>query len=160
MRKPEQLRLTIVLIVLALFTVVCASGGGEESAADPITAKIIDLSGKVQVQKASVGEFKPAAKDDLLIVNDQVLTREDGRARIDLHYSRVCVRTADDFGIQHAGQAHIVGENRSATDLVDTIQTRPVLADDGEVLLTLCHWLPPRPSLVRAIPLLLPGLRF
>jgi hypothetical protein len=84
MRKPEQLRLTIVLIVLALFTVVCASGGGEESAADPITAKITELSGKVQLQKASVGEFKPAIKDTLLFANDQVLTGEDGRARIDL----------------------------------------------------------------------------
>ena len=84
MRKPEQLRLTIVLIVLALFTVVCASGGGDESAADPITAKITELSGKVQLQKASVGEFKPAVKDTLLVANDQVLTGEDGRARIDL----------------------------------------------------------------------------
>jgi hypothetical protein len=72
------------MIVLALLTVVCANGGDSGSVLDPISAIISQLSGKVQVLKASEGEFRPAALKTSLEINDQVLTGEDGRVKIDL----------------------------------------------------------------------------
>lgn len=84
MKKTERLRLTLIMIVLALLTVVCASGGDSSSEKDPITAIISELSGKVQVLKPAVGEFTQAELATFLEVNDQVLTGDDGRVKIDL----------------------------------------------------------------------------
>ena len=83
MKRTEKIRLTAVLAVLAVLTVVCANAGGG-SADNPITASINEFSGRVQVLKASEGEFRAASTGVMLEVNDQVLTGEDGRARIDI----------------------------------------------------------------------------
>jgi len=84
MKKPERLRLTLIMIVLALLTVVCSIGGDNSSEENPITAIISQLSGKVEVLKPSVGEFRPAEQNTSLEINDQVLTGDDGRVKIDL----------------------------------------------------------------------------
>ncbi len=84
MKKPERLRLTIVMVVFAILTVVCANGAGSGDAVNPISAMIKELSGEVQMLKASEGEFRQAQEATVLEVNDQVLTGEDGRVRIDL----------------------------------------------------------------------------
>jgi hypothetical protein len=84
MKKPERLRLTLILIVLALLTVVCSIGGDNSGEESPMTAIISQLSGKVEVLKPSVGEFKPAELNTDLEINDQVLTGDDGRVKIDL----------------------------------------------------------------------------
>ncbi len=84
MKQENKLRLVIWLFAIALLTVVCVSTPGGDSAGDLITASLSEFSGRVQVLKASEGEFRPAEVDLSLEVNDQVLTGEDGRARIDL----------------------------------------------------------------------------
>ena len=84
MKKTERFRFIVMLIVLASLTVVCANldSGGQEAV--QVTAAIKEFSGRVQVLKASEGEFRAATVDTMLETNDQVLTGEDGRARIDL----------------------------------------------------------------------------
>lgn len=84
MLKTERIKLAIVLVVVALVTVFCAVGSGEESAGEAITAAFTEMSGKVSVLKASEAEFKAASISTQLEANDQVLTGEDGRARMDL----------------------------------------------------------------------------
>lgn len=84
MQKTEKIRLIVVLVLLAILTVVCALGGEEQSVFEPLTAKLTELSGKVQVLKASEGEFSRASLETEIEVNDQVLTGEDGRVRMDL----------------------------------------------------------------------------
>lgn len=83
MIRKERLRLTIVLVALGLLSIVCANFEGTGSS-DPITAMISEFSGRVQVLKASEGQFRPATTDTQLEASDQVLTGEDGRARIDI----------------------------------------------------------------------------
>lgn len=85
----NRLKLSILLMILASLTIVCAGtgSGGENTAANyegPLTASIIETSGTVQVLKAAEGVFKDAAIGQSLEKKDQVLTHEDGRARIDL----------------------------------------------------------------------------
>ncbi|MBN2044837.1 MAG: FecR domain-containing protein [Anaerolineales bacterium] len=82
--KKERIKITLALLVLGMFTVFCANFGGTETAANPITAMLSEFSGRVQVMKATKGVFEAASTDFLLEVNDQVLTGEDGRARIDI----------------------------------------------------------------------------
>lgn len=85
----KRVKLSILLVILAAFTVVCVStgGGGQDTASNnqgPLSASIVEISGTVQVLKASEGVFKDAVVEQELEDQDQVLTHEDGRARIDL----------------------------------------------------------------------------
>jgi LysM repeat protein len=86
----KRVKLSILLIILAALTVVCASsggGGGQDITSDfdgPLSASIVETSGTVQVLKAVEGVFNDAVLGQELENNDQVLTHEDGRARIDL----------------------------------------------------------------------------
>jgi hypothetical protein len=84
MIKKERMKLTLMLVVLGLLTVFCANFGDDGLSSNPITALLSEFSGKVQVMKASKGVFEAASTDFRLEVNDQVLTGEDGRARIDI----------------------------------------------------------------------------
>jgi LysM repeat protein len=85
----KRVKLSILLIVIATVTVVCAgSGAGGNSAGSdyqgPLSATIFELSGTVQVLKAAEGVYNDASVGQELENQDQVLTHEDGRARIDL----------------------------------------------------------------------------
>ncbi len=84
MLKTERIRLVVILVLLAILTVVCSVGGGGESDLDPLTANLTEIYGKVQVLKAAEGEFRPAEMETEIEVNDQVLTGDNGRARMDL----------------------------------------------------------------------------
>ena len=86
MEKKRTYRLTIFLLVIALVTVMCAVSGGEaptESVA-PLTANLSEISGEVKVLKQLEGVFKDAVADTQIEEQDQVLTGEDGRVRMDL----------------------------------------------------------------------------
>lgn len=85
----KRTKLSILLVILAAFTVVCVtSGGGGQDTGNtfegPLSASIVEFSGTVQVLKAVEGIFNDAVAGQALENNDQVLTYEDGRARIDL----------------------------------------------------------------------------
>lgn len=84
MKQEHKLRLVLWLFAVALLTVVCVSTPGGTGTGELITASLSEFSGRVQVLKAVEGEFRPAEVDLSLEINDQVLTGEDGRARIDL----------------------------------------------------------------------------
>ena len=86
MTSIDKIKLSLALIVIAMISVVCASGSGESliPAAAPLTASIKELSGQVQILKFSEGFFKDASLNSSLEENDQVLTGEDGRVRLDL----------------------------------------------------------------------------
>ncbi len=85
MVKTEKMKLAVVLVIVAMVTVVCAVGsGGEQPTENQLTAAFGELSGQVSILKASEAEFKPASLTTQLEVNDQLLTGEDGRARMDI----------------------------------------------------------------------------
>ena len=87
----KRVKLSILLIVIAAVTVVCAgSGAGGNNTTTttdnqgPLSATIFEISGTVQVLKAVEGIYNDASVGQELENQDQVLTHEDGRARIDL----------------------------------------------------------------------------
>lgn len=87
----KRIKLSILLIILAAFTIVCATsgGGGQDTSSQsdyegPLTAMITEISGTVQVLKAAEGVYNDAVLAQELENSDQVLTYQDGRARIDL----------------------------------------------------------------------------
>lgn len=85
----KRVKLSILLIIIAAVTIVCAgSGAGGDSAGaenqGPLSATIFEISGTVQVLKAAEGVYNDAVVGEELANQDQVLTHEDGRARIDL----------------------------------------------------------------------------
>lgn len=84
MLKTERIKLAVVLVVIAMVTVVCGISTGEQPTGEALTAAFKELSGDVSILKASEAEFKAAALNMMLEVNDQVLTGETGRARVDL----------------------------------------------------------------------------
>ncbi len=87
MKTSAKLKLTAALVVIAFFTLVCASGTGGDgtsSPLEPLTALLSELSGKVQVLKQSEGVFQDATANTQIEIEDQVITGDDGRVRVDL----------------------------------------------------------------------------
>ena len=70
--------------VLALSSMFCSVGGDEPAAVDPITATVAEIQGTVQTLKPEDGQFMDASTGQLLRENDQLLTHQDARARLDL----------------------------------------------------------------------------
>ena len=69
--------------------------------------------------------------------------RQGQRSRgVDAQDPRARMRTAHDLRVQHAGQHHVVGEQRAAAELVRAIQPGLVVPDDGEIAF-LSHRAPP-----------------
>ncbi|TAK10970.1 MAG: LysM peptidoglycan-binding domain-containing protein [Anaerolineae bacterium] len=73
----------IVLAVLALSALTCAQGRGDTTTA-PITAALNEISGTVQTLKPTDGLLVNATNGVIISVSDQVVTHEDGRARVDI----------------------------------------------------------------------------
>ena len=87
MKSPNQTKVFMVIAMLALTSIVCVSSsnnGAEQSTAAPLTAELSEISGMVQVMKPADGQFKDAFDGQTIVVNDQVLTHQDGRVRIEL----------------------------------------------------------------------------
>lgn len=86
MNKKRTLEMALFLLVIALVTVMCANGGGEEQpqSTAPLTAQLTEISGEVKVLKQLDGIFKDAIANVQIEEQDQVLTGEDGRVRMDL----------------------------------------------------------------------------
>ena len=87
MKSPNQTKIFMVIAMLALTSIVCVSSsnnGAEQSTAAPLTAELSEISGMVQVMKPVDGQFIDAFDGQTLVVNDQVLTHQDGRVRIEL----------------------------------------------------------------------------
>jgi LysM repeat protein len=87
MKSPNQSKIFMVIAVLALTSIVCVSSSNndaEQSTAAPLTAELSEISGTVQVMKPADGQFKDAVDGQTIVVNDQVLTHQEGRVRIEL----------------------------------------------------------------------------
>ncbi len=72
----------ILLTCLALIAAVAGCQPQEVSA--PLSAKLTELTGLVQLKQNAEAEFAPASPDSSLDVNGQVQTGDDGRVRLDL----------------------------------------------------------------------------
>ncbi|MEK6192682.1 MAG: FecR domain-containing protein, partial [Deltaproteobacteria bacterium] len=84
MQTSPRAKLLFIVGIIGLTTIMCSTSGDAEPAAEPITAIISEISGQVQVLKPQVGALKDADLGQGVEVNDQVLTHNDSRARIDL----------------------------------------------------------------------------
>lgn len=72
----------ILLTCLALIAALTGCQPQEDSA--PLSAKLSELTGLVQLKQNADADFAPASADSKLDVNGQVQTGDDGRVRLDL----------------------------------------------------------------------------
>lgn len=75
------LQYTLTLLCSLLLLTAC---GSQSTPSSLLTGALSELSGTVNSKQADEADFHPVAAGELLQVNGQVQTGEDGRARIDL----------------------------------------------------------------------------
>jgi hypothetical protein len=88
MNTLTRIKLTLVVLFILFTTSVCTSRPSDTSPSPtpkpPLTANLSEITGLVQVLKPIDGFFKDAFNGQGIEVNDQVLTHQDSRVRIDL----------------------------------------------------------------------------
>ena len=82
--KYSYKHLLFAIGVLALSSIFCSVGGDEATVIDPITATVSEIQGTVQTLRPEDGQFLDASIGQLMRENDQLLTHQDARARLDL----------------------------------------------------------------------------
>lgn len=75
---------TRLLLFILLAAMILAGGCGSPDTGEALSAKLSELSGKVDTKQAGEDRFVPATPDTVLQVNGQVQTGDDGRVRLDL----------------------------------------------------------------------------
>jgi LysM repeat protein len=81
----KQIRLLMAIAILAMATLFCSTNTTEEDVGqENLTALLSEIKGTVQVLKHEEGIFKDASDGQQIVEQDQVLTHEDGRVRLDL----------------------------------------------------------------------------
>ncbi|MBW8011355.1 MAG: LysM peptidoglycan-binding domain-containing protein [Chloroflexi bacterium] len=81
-RQKNQNQILIMLSALAITSLFCITSGGNSNGI--LTASIDEIQGKVQTLNPEEGLFVDAVNGQEIEVNHQVLTLEDGRARVNL----------------------------------------------------------------------------
>jgi hypothetical protein len=88
MRTLTRIKLSLAILFILFTTSVCTARPGDLTPSPtvnpPLTASLSEIMGLVQVLKPVDGFFKDAFNGQNIEVNDQVLTAQDSRVRIDL----------------------------------------------------------------------------
>jgi hypothetical protein len=78
------MRRTHLLLLILLAGMILVGGCGKPNVGTALSARLSELSGKVDAKQSGEGAFAPASADTVLEVNGQVQTGDDGRVRLDL----------------------------------------------------------------------------
>ena len=80
----RQNKLLLTLAMLGLTTLFCTMLGGDTGDGGVLTATLNEVFGTVQVLSDAEGDLAVAHNGQEIIENQQVITFDDGRARLDL----------------------------------------------------------------------------
>jgi hypothetical protein len=80
----SKIPIRLALGALALLAAGCGGSPPPQQVVDSLTATLSELQGLVQTLKPAESEFKDAFNGQVLDANDQVITYEESRARVDL----------------------------------------------------------------------------